>query len=142
MIVYDYHPNAETLFSLHMKPKPPTFQSGRLQQSKDGSLLPEQTLWSYIIQLASAIQAVHDAGLAVRVVDSTKILVTSKNRYDSMTHCPSSRSLMLLLGSESAPVVWSTSLPTTHAKRKTSIFCSKKISLTLGNSSLNCAVGK
>lgn len=83
MVVYDYHPNAETLFNLHLKPKPPTFQSGRLQQSKDSSPVPERTLWSYIIQLASAIQAIHDAGLAVRVMDSTKILVTGKNRYGS-----------------------------------------------------------
>jgi len=81
VVVYDYHPNAETLFNLHLKPKPPTFQSGRLQQSKDNSPVPERTLWSYIIQLASAIQAIHDAGLAVRVMDSTKILVTGKNRY-------------------------------------------------------------
>ena len=86
MVVYDYHPNAETLFSLHLKPKPPTFQNGRLQQSKDGSLLPEPTLWSYIVQLASAIQAIHDAGLAVRVMDPTKILVTSKNRYETVTY--------------------------------------------------------
>ena len=88
--MYDYHPNAETLFNLHLKPKPPAFQSGRLQQSKDGSLVPERTLWSYIIQLASAIQAIHDAGLAVRVIDPTKILVTSKNRYERVVYCPSS----------------------------------------------------
>jgi len=90
VVVYDYHPNAETLFNLHLKPKPPTFQSSRLQQSKDSSLVPERTLWSYIIQLASAIQAIHDAGLAVRVMDATKIFVTSKNRYESTIYCPSS----------------------------------------------------
>lgn len=45
--------------------------------------MPERTLWSYIIQLASAIQEVHDAGLAVRVMDPTKILVTGKNRYET-----------------------------------------------------------
>ena len=90
MVVYDYHPNAETLFSLHLKPKPPTFQNGRLQQSKDGSLVPEETLWSYIVQLASAIQAVHDAGLAVRVMDPTKILVTGKNRCEKIIYRSSS----------------------------------------------------
>lgn len=82
VVVYDYHPNAETLFDLHLKPRPPTFQNGTLQ-SKNGLLVSEQTLWSYIIQLASAIQAVHDAGLAVRFMDPTKILVTSKNRYEA-----------------------------------------------------------
>jgi len=87
VVVYDYHPNAETLFSLHLKPKPPTFQNGRLQQSKDASLIPERTLWSYIIQLASAIQTIHDAGLAVRLMDPTKILVTSKNRCETIMYC-------------------------------------------------------
>lgn len=88
MVVYDYHPNAETLFNLHLEPRPPIFQNGRLQQSKDSSLVSERTLWSYIVQLASAIQAAHDAGLAVRVVDPTKILVTSKNRYEEMAQIP------------------------------------------------------
>ncbi|KAF9649713.1 hypothetical protein BDM02DRAFT_3113348 [Thelephora ganbajun] len=87
VVVYDYHPNAETLFNLHLKPKPPTLQNGRLQQSRDGSLVPERTLWSYIVQLASAIQAIHDAGLVVRVMDSTKILVTSKNRVRISSCC-------------------------------------------------------
>lgn len=82
MVVYDYHPNAETLFNLHLKPRPPTFPGGRLQQSKDSSPVSERTLWSYIIQLAGAIQEIHDAGLAVRVVDPTKILVTSDNRWE------------------------------------------------------------
>jgi len=90
VVVYDYYPNAETLFDLHLKPKPPTFQSSRLQQPKDASLIPEQTLWSYIIQLASAIQAIHDAGLAVRLMDPTKILVTSKNRCEMMVYCSQS----------------------------------------------------
>jgi len=85
VVVYDYHPNAETLFDLHLKPKPTTFQNGRLQQSKDGPL-PEQTLWSYIVQLASAIQVVHDAGLAMRVIDPTKILVTGKNRHETLIY--------------------------------------------------------
>ena len=87
VVVYDYHPNAETLFNLHLKLKPPTFQNGRTQQSKDAPPIPERTLWSYIIQLASAIQAIHDAGLAVRLVDPTKILVTSKNRCETMKYC-------------------------------------------------------
>lgn len=87
VVVYDYHPNAETLFNLHLKPRPPTFQTGRLQPLKDVSLISERTLWSYIIQLASAIQAIHDAGLAVRVMDPTKILVTSKNRVRISSGC-------------------------------------------------------
>ncbi|KAG1765162.1 hypothetical protein EV702DRAFT_1213722 [Suillus placidus] len=44
------------------------------------SPLPEATLWSYMTQIASAIKVVHEAGLAVRMVDATKIMVTGKNR--------------------------------------------------------------
>jgi hypothetical protein len=38
-------------------------------------------MWSYIVQLAGAIKRVHDVGqAAVRMIDVTKGLVTSKNR--------------------------------------------------------------
>jgi PAB-dependent poly(A)-specific ribonuclease subunit 3 len=33
-----------------------------------------------MIQIASAIKVVHEAGLAVSMVDATKIMVTGKNR--------------------------------------------------------------
>lgn len=78
VVVYDYFPNSQTLYEAHLKPKAPQFQNGRLQAQN--VRLIERTLWSYIIQIAGAIKAVHDAGLAVRVVEVTKILVTSKNR--------------------------------------------------------------
>jgi len=77
-VAYDYYPNAQTLFELHIKQKPPVFQHGRL--SAVSTALPEATLWSYIIQIASGIKAVHEVGLAVRMVDATKIMVTGKNR--------------------------------------------------------------
>lgn len=44
-------------------------------------MLPERTLWSYIVQLASAIKRVHERGQAVRMLDVTKILVTGQNRF-------------------------------------------------------------
>jgi PAB-dependent poly(A)-specific ribonuclease subunit 3 len=78
-VVYPYHPNARTLFDAHFKPKPPTMHQGRLQASP--TMIPEQTLWSYIIQIAGAIKKVHDAGCALRMIDVTKILVTGKNRF-------------------------------------------------------------
>lgn len=84
VVVYDYFPNAQTLYEAHLKPKAPQFQNGRLQ-AQNVRLL-ERTLWSYIIQIAGAIKAVHDAGLAVRVIDVTKILVTSKNRFVLSCH--------------------------------------------------------
>lgn len=44
-------------------------------------LLPENMIWSYVVQLSSALRTIHAAGLACRVMDPTKILVTTKNRY-------------------------------------------------------------
>jgi PAB-dependent poly(A)-specific ribonuclease subunit 3 len=42
--------------------------------------IPERVLWTYIVQITSAIKRVHEAGLAVRTIDATKILLTGKNR--------------------------------------------------------------
>ncbi|KAI0370843.1 hypothetical protein BV20DRAFT_994099 [Pilatotrama ljubarskyi] len=78
VVVYDDHPNAQTLYEAHIKAKPPQFQHGRLQAQSNR--VSERTVWSYIIQIANAIRTAHDAGLAVRLVDATKILVTGKNR--------------------------------------------------------------
>ncbi|KAF8900183.1 hypothetical protein CPB84DRAFT_1057055 [Gymnopilus junonius] len=70
-----------------MKPKPPpTYQQttyyGRHHhhQQQQQQTIPERTLWSYIIQIASAIKKVHERGQAVRMIDVTKILVTGQNR--------------------------------------------------------------
>lgn len=71
-----------------MKPKPPQYQNGRLQAQSNR--ITERTVWSYVIQIANAIKAVHDAGLAVRLIDPTKILVTGKNRYSQFISCSSS----------------------------------------------------
>lgn len=78
IVAYDYYWNAQTLFETHIKQKPPVFQHGRL--SALSTMLPEATLWSYVIQIASGIKAVHDVGLAARVIDATKIIVTGNNR--------------------------------------------------------------
>ncbi|TEB33699.1 hypothetical protein FA13DRAFT_1626754 [Coprinellus micaceus] len=114
VVVYAYHPNARTLFDVHLKQsKPPpgtppsttpsnvTFspRGGRFQsptstfspqqpsQQQSGLLvgqqpppISERTMWSYIVQIAGAIKRVHDAGHAVRCMDTTKILLTSQNR--------------------------------------------------------------
>ena len=75
-----------------MKPKPPspTYQQtvyyGRHQQrhqqlQNQQQLIPERTLWSYIIQLLSAIKKVHENGQAVRMIDVSKVLVTGQNRF-------------------------------------------------------------
>jgi hypothetical protein len=79
VVAYQYYPNAQTFFEMHIKQKPPLFQHGRL--STLSVTLPEATLWSYMIQITSVIKVVHEAGLAVRMVDTTKIMVSGKNRY-------------------------------------------------------------
>lgn len=88
VVSYDYHPNSQTLFDLHMRPKQSAFPSGRFGGTTN-VVIPEATLWSYIIQIASAIQATHEAGLAVCMVDPTKILLTGKNRYVLIVFTPS-----------------------------------------------------
>ncbi|KAI0764089.1 hypothetical protein BC629DRAFT_1293677 [Irpex lacteus] len=79
VVVYEYHPNSQTLFEAHLRPKAPQYQNGRLQSQN--TRVPERTVWSYVVQIASAMKAVHDVGLAMRIVDATKILVTGPNRY-------------------------------------------------------------
>ncbi|KAI0830183.1 kinase-like domain-containing protein [Trametes gibbosa] len=78
VVVYEDHPNAQTLYDAHIKAKPPQFQHGRLQAQSNR--VDERTLWSYIVQIANAIKVAHDAGLALRLIDVSKILVTGKNR--------------------------------------------------------------
>ncbi|KAJ3300231.1 PAB-dependent poly(A)-specific ribonuclease subunit 3 [Borealophlyctis nickersoniae] len=69
VFVYDYHPLSTTLLAKHFPPPMHTAPS-----------VPEKNLWTYITQLASALKSIHSAGLAARVVEPSKILVTGKNR--------------------------------------------------------------
>lgn len=110
VVVYDYHPNALTLAELHFYQQSSRangsstsnssgFSRGSQNYNQPGSgigagvgagagggaagrleRIPEQTLWSYIFQIASAMRAVHEAGFAVRMVDASKILWTGQNR--------------------------------------------------------------
>ncbi|KAJ7452191.1 hypothetical protein B0H11DRAFT_2074729 [Mycena galericulata] len=81
VVAYAYHPKAQTLFDAHLKLTPPAYQHGtRFQPAPAQNQVQERTLWSYIVQLAGAIKRVHDAGQALRMMDVTKVLVTSKNR--------------------------------------------------------------
>ncbi|KAF9553580.1 hypothetical protein CPC08DRAFT_223925 [Agrocybe pediades] len=87
VVSYAYYPNSKTLFEAHMKPKPaPTYQQttfyGRQQQQQQQTQqgVPERILWSYIVQIGTAIKKVHERGLAVRVIDPSKILLTGQNR--------------------------------------------------------------
>lgn len=77
IIVTDYHPNSKTLAEEHFKQAPIPRYHGRQAPS---SHVPEQVLWGYIVQIASALKAIHGSGLAARLITPSKILVTSKNR--------------------------------------------------------------
>lgn len=67
VFVYDYHPLSETLLRKRFTSPPPP-------------PLSEAQIWSYIIQIASAVRAVHMAGRACRTLDPAKILVTGEHR--------------------------------------------------------------
>ncbi|KAF2641951.1 PABP-dependent poly(A) nuclease 3 [Massarina eburnea CBS 473.64] len=77
IFVTDYHPNSKTLAEEHFKQVPMQRFHGRQATS---SHVPEQVLWGYIVQLASALKAIHGSGLAARLITPSKILLTSKNR--------------------------------------------------------------
>ncbi|KAG5439537.1 hypothetical protein PCANB_002112 [Pneumocystis canis] len=76
VFVYDYHPLSVTLYEKHF---------GQYLQKDSKShrqgVISEYILWSYFIQIISAIKSIHAEGLAVRVLDLTKILLTGKERH-------------------------------------------------------------
>ncbi|XP_065582617.1 PAN2-PAN3 deadenylation complex subunit pan3-like [Artemia franciscana] len=93
VFVYDYHAAAETLFERQFRseadlrqesdpsvPKPYTQQKNRLLQQAGKGLLPESLIWSYVIQLSSALRAIHSNNMTCRTLDPTKILITGKSR--------------------------------------------------------------
>ena len=98
VVAYTYHATAQTLYDAHIKPRAPAFVRGRVQPAQPH--VPERTLWSYIIQIAGAMKAAHDQGLAVRMIDVTKVIVTGRNRLrisscglaDVLTYNPASPS--------------------------------------------------
>lgn len=49
-------------------------------------LLPENLIWHYIIQISNALRLIHSQGLACRMIDASKIVITS-----SMPKCPPSQ---------------------------------------------------
>lgn len=75
VFVTDYHPLSKTLTEQHLS------RSSNYQRNRSpGTLIPEQVLWGYIVQLASALKAIHSNGLAARLIAPSKILLTNKNR--------------------------------------------------------------
>ncbi|KAI1392178.1 uncharacterized protein F4822DRAFT_425389 [Hypoxylon trugodes] len=70
VFVHSYHPLSKTLAELYF----PNNRYGR------PTAVPEKVLWSYLVQLASAIKAIHKAKLAARCIDISKVILTDKNR--------------------------------------------------------------
>jgi hypothetical protein len=88
-LVYDYHAASRTITEVHSHGSQPQNTYYKRGYNTNGSLqqgggVEERSLWSYLIQLACGIKAVHDAGLAVRsfsIGDGSEVWVTGKNRY-------------------------------------------------------------
>lgn len=76
IIVTDYHPLSKTLAEQHH------LGQNRQIRARNTSLdqVPESTMWAYVTQIAAGIKAIHSTGLAARVIDVSKILITDKNR--------------------------------------------------------------
>lgn len=76
IIVTDYHPLSKTLAEHH------NLGQNRQIRVRNTSLdqVPESTMWAYLTQIASGLKTIHNSGLAARVLDASKLLVTGKNR--------------------------------------------------------------
>ncbi|GAA5869476.1 hypothetical protein JCM8547_001500 [Rhodosporidiobolus lusitaniae] len=81
---HHFHPQPHTSSSLHSSPalRRPGAQSSTPSSNpfSSSATLPERVLWSYIVQIASALKCVHNNGLAMRTVEVNRVLVTGKNR--------------------------------------------------------------
>lgn len=73
LFVTDYHPLSKTLAEQHLS-------AGARYPGRHNAHIPEQVLWGYITQIANALKAIHSNGLAARVIDPSKVLLTAKNR--------------------------------------------------------------
>jgi PAB-dependent poly(A)-specific ribonuclease subunit 3 len=78
IVVTDYHPLSQTLADKIFTPS--VRNPGVSLTRSPGNYVTDHELWGYIVQLASAIKAIHSIGLAVRLMIPQKILLTSKNR--------------------------------------------------------------
>jgi PAB-dependent poly(A)-specific ribonuclease subunit 3 len=73
IFVTDYYPLAKTLADEYFLPS-------LRQQRQHLQPVPERVLWSYMVQLGSALKTIHENGLAAGLIDASKILLTGKNR--------------------------------------------------------------
>lgn len=73
VFVMDYHPLSKTLAEQHLG-------AGNRYPGRSNTHIPEQVLWGYVTQIASALKAIHSCGMAARIIDASKIILTGKNR--------------------------------------------------------------
>lgn len=84
IFAHDYYPGAETMMARHFQNPNNNYASkakwngGTVRQN--AGLLPESLIWTYVVQMTSALRCIHAAGLACRVIDPTKILIINKSR--------------------------------------------------------------
>jgi PAB-dependent poly(A)-specific ribonuclease subunit 3 len=78
ILVTDYHPCSKSLAEEHFKASPMTSRFHGRQATSNH--VPEQVLWGYLVQIASALKAIHGLGLAARLITPSKVLLTAKNR--------------------------------------------------------------
>ncbi|KAF3398067.1 PAB-dependent poly [Penicillium rolfsii] len=74
IFVTDYHPLSKTLAEQHLN------AGNRFQNRQNNTHIPEQVLWGYMTQIANALKSIHTNGLAARVLEASKVLLTGKNR--------------------------------------------------------------
>lgn len=79
----DYFPIAQTLVEVHLTQPP---KDHRYRGPTNVPKIPENVIWSYVVQIANALRAIHSRDLAARCLDPSKIIVTDKNRI-RLTAC-------------------------------------------------------
>eukprot|EP00298_Acanthocystis_sp_HF-20_P006915 c16645_g1_i1.p1 GENE.c16645_g1_i1~~c16645_g1_i1.p1 ORF type:complete len:739 (-),score=276.62 c16645_g1_i1:38-2254(-) len=80
-MVYHYFPDSE---SLDRKFNFSTYKYRLSQQQQAGlspQFVPEDILWSLIVQMIGCLNAIHSANLAHRLVSISNVFVTGKNRF-------------------------------------------------------------
>ncbi len=73
IFVTDYHPLSKTVQEHFFGP------AARFTGRISGHV-PEQMLWTFCVQIASALKTIHGMGLAARLIEPSKVLLTSKGR--------------------------------------------------------------
>lgn len=74
IFVTDYHPLSKTLADQHLN------AGTRFPGRHTNVHIPEQILWGYMTQIANGLKAIHANGLAARVLEPSKVLLTAKTR--------------------------------------------------------------